>query len=122
MTALCQCDWPGNVRELQNVLAALLVSSPERGIVGVRQLPSPVVRVAALGDGASLARARREFEIRFVRAALARANGRQALAARDLGVSRQGLSKLMARLGLLEEWRSGATMRACVAIAPADSS
>jgi transcriptional regulator with PAS, ATPase and Fis domain len=122
MTALCQYDWPGNVRELQNVLAALLVSSPERGIVGVRQLPSPVVRVAALGDVASLARARREFEIRFVRAALARANGRQALAARDLGVSRQGLSKLLARLGLQEDWKPASAMRASSAISAAGSS
>jgi DNA-binding NtrC family response regulator len=104
-TALCQYDWPGNVRELQNVLAAMMVSSPTRGVVGVRQLPSQIVRLASLCDGTSLARARREFEIRYVRAALARVNGRQALAARDLGVSRQGLSKLMARLGLQEDNR-----------------
>jgi transcriptional regulator with GAF, ATPase, and Fis domain len=37
-----------------------------------------------------------------VKAALARAHGRQAIAARELGVSRQGLAKVMARLGLQE--------------------
>jgi DNA-binding NtrC family response regulator len=54
----------------------------------------------ALAETRSLAVARREFELRFVRAALARADGRPARAARELGVSRQGLAKLVARLGL----------------------
>jgi len=35
-----------------------------------------------------------------VRAALARSGGRTVMAARELGVSRQGLRKLTARLGL----------------------
>jgi DNA-binding NtrC family response regulator len=50
---------------------------------------------------ATLAEARRAFEEAYVRAALARAGGRPVIAARELGVSRQGLSKLTARLGLL---------------------
>jgi DNA-binding NtrC family response regulator len=48
----------------------------------------------------TLAEARRQFEERYVRAALARAGGRAIAAARDLGVSRQGLRKLTTRLGL----------------------
>ncbi|MFM8534089.1 MAG: helix-turn-helix domain-containing protein [Acidimicrobiia bacterium] len=47
----------------------------------------------------TLADARREFEERYVRAALARCGGKGA-AARELGVSRQGLRKLSTRLGL----------------------
>jgi DNA-binding NtrC family response regulator len=103
LAALGRYDWPGNVRELQNVLASLLVSSPPRGQIGASQLPAHVGRTAALGDTRSLAAARREFEVRFVKAALARADGRAALAARDLGLSRQGLAKVMARLGLRSE-------------------
>jgi transcriptional regulator with PAS, ATPase and Fis domain len=49
---------------------------------------------------ASLAQARQDFEARFVRAALARAGGSVMLAARELGISRQGLTKLTVRLGL----------------------
>jgi DNA-binding NtrC family response regulator len=49
---------------------------------------------------ATLADARREFEERYVRAALARSGGRAIVAARELGVSRQGLRKLTTRLGL----------------------
>ena len=33
LAALARYDWPGNVRELQNVLAALAVRSPRRGVV-----------------------------------------------------------------------------------------
>jgi transcriptional regulator with GAF, ATPase, and Fis domain len=42
--------------------------------------------------------ARADFERRFVTAALARAGGRRAGAARLLGVSRQGLAKMLRRL------------------------
>jgi DNA-binding NtrC family response regulator len=62
--------------------------------------------VAALNTRLStLAEARRQFEERYVRAALARAAGRTATAAKDLGVSRQGLIKLMGRLGIAESSR-----------------
>jgi DNA-binding NtrC family response regulator len=100
MAALGRHDWPGNVRELQNVLASVMVAAPPRGSVGADRLPAHIARVAALGETRSLAVARRDFEIRFVRAALARVGGRQGLAARNLGVSRQGLAKLVGRLGL----------------------
>ncbi len=39
---------------------------------------------------------------RFVRAVLARHNGHRAHAAAQLGLSRQGLAKLLARLGMEE--------------------
>ncbi len=102
MAALGRYDWPGNVRELQNVLASVMVTSPARGSIPASQVPAHIARTAALSNAPSLADARREFEARYVKAALARAHGRQALAARELGVSRQGLAKVMARLGLLE--------------------
>jgi len=103
MAALGRYDWPGNVRELQNVLASVIVTSPPRGLLSVSQLPAHVARTVALADGRTLADARREFEFRFVRAALARAGGRHGVAARELGVSRQGLTKVLARLGLARE-------------------
>jgi transcriptional regulator with PAS, ATPase and Fis domain len=96
---LARYDWPGNVRELQNVMAALAVTAGRRGSVGPDRLPPAIAGQAAV-RGATLDEARRLFEVRFVRAALARAGGRRAQAARDLGVSRQGLAKLMGRLGI----------------------
>jgi DNA-binding NtrC family response regulator len=100
IAALSAYDWPGNIRELQNVLASLLVSAPRAGLIGPSSLPAHIARVAAREHNASLADARRQFEERYVRAALARAGGRTARAARDLGLSRQGLTKLMGRLGI----------------------
>jgi len=99
VAALARYDWPGNVRELQNVLAALAVRVPKRGSVGPEALP-PLVCAAASSAAYRLDDARRTFEDRFVRAALARAGGRRAQAAAELGLTRQGLAKLMTRLGI----------------------
>jgi DNA-binding NtrC family response regulator len=93
-------DWPGNVRELQNVLASLMVAGPQKGVIGPQGLPAHMTRASAMAGRRTLAEARRDFEERYVRAALARAGGRTTSAARELGVSRQGLGKLVARLGL----------------------
>jgi DNA-binding NtrC family response regulator len=100
MSMLGSYDWPGNVRELQNVLASMMVAGPARGVIGPHGLPGHITRTTAMTGRATLAEARKEFEERYVRAALARSGGRAASAARDLGVSRQGLRKLTARLGL----------------------
>ena len=99
MTALAAHEWPGNVRELQNVLAALAVAAPLHGEVGPDLLPA-AIRRAAEQPRPTLAEARRAFDRAFVHDALARAGGRRSLAARELGVSRQGLAKLVVRLGL----------------------
>jgi two-component system response regulator AtoC len=100
LAALARYDWPGNVRELQNVMAALAVSAPRRGSVGAVCLPGAIA--SAHTSATSLDEARRVFERRFVYAALARAGGHRGRTARALGVSRQGLAKLMVRLGIEE--------------------
>jgi len=103
VAALARYHWPGNVRELQNVMAALAVYAPQGGRVGPSRLPA-VIAGAALPapDGASLATARRQFEERFVRATLARSGGGRSKAAATLGLTRQGLVKLLARLGIAD--------------------
>jgi transcriptional regulator with PAS, ATPase and Fis domain len=98
--ALARYDWPGNVRELQNVLTALVVAVPPRGVVGASELPAAIARAAQPGSNESLESARIKFEERFVRAALARAAGHRGQTAAALGLSRQGLAKLMQRLHL----------------------
>jgi transcriptional regulator with PAS, ATPase and Fis domain len=99
LAVLARYDWPGNVRELQNVLAALAVRSPRRGVIGPTALP-PLFGAAESVSSCRLDEARRTFEERFVRAALVRTGGHRAHAAAELGVTRQGLTKLMARLGI----------------------
>jgi DNA-binding NtrC family response regulator len=101
MAALAQYHWPGNVRELQNVMAALAVAAPSRGQVRASLLPRVITGVA-VPTSMRLADARQQFEKRFIEAALARAGGRRTRAARELGVSRQGLLKLLVRLGMID--------------------
>jgi DNA-binding NtrC family response regulator/tetratricopeptide (TPR) repeat protein len=99
VAALSRYDWPGNVRELQNVMAWMAVHSPGRGRVGPAALPSHVAQASA-PQGATFESAREDFERRFITAALASAGGQRARAAAALGVTRQGLAKMMRRLGL----------------------
>jgi DNA-binding NtrC family response regulator/tetratricopeptide (TPR) repeat protein len=101
VSALARYDWPGNVRELQNVLAALAVAVPSRGVVSAAAMPAAIGRATSQGGLAvrkTLDAARRQFEERFVRAALAESAGHRGQTAAALGVSRQGLAKLMQRL------------------------
>jgi DNA-binding NtrC family response regulator len=100
LAALARYDWPGNVRELQNVIARLAVQAPARGRVAPLALPASIRPNVSMSNVMPLDRARRAFEEQFVRGAIARAGGQLGLAARDLGVSRQGLTKLLARLGI----------------------
>jgi DNA-binding NtrC family response regulator len=99
LAALARYHWPGNVRELQNVMSALAVAAPSRGLVRPGLLPAAVTGVTTV-RAARLSDARAQFERRFVEVALARAGGSRTRAARDLGVSRQGLLKILGRVGI----------------------
>jgi transcriptional regulator with GAF, ATPase, and Fis domain len=99
LTELSRYPWPGNVRELQNVMAALAVAAPARGRVSASLLP-PAISRAAVVTTVRLADARVQFERRCVEVALARAGGSRTRAAAELGLTRQGLLKTMARLGI----------------------
>ncbi len=103
IAALCRYGWPGNVRELQNVIAMLAVSGPTRGRIGARHVAAVLADRAVdgpLDPPLSLAAARGLSDRRVVASSLARNAGHCAAAARELGVSRQGLAKLIARLDL----------------------
>jgi DNA-binding NtrC family response regulator len=98
LRALAAYAWPGNVRELQNVTAALAVAAPARGRVPPSLLPARIRDPQARPP--TLAAVRAACERHAVRAALARAAGCRAEAARELGLTRQGLLKTMRRLDL----------------------
>jgi transcriptional regulator with PAS, ATPase and Fis domain len=104
---LCRRRWPGNIRELQNAMAALAVLAPERGRVGAG-LVNQVLLEGVGGETAPLRLgiARQRCERQVVAAALARHGGRRTAAARELGLTRQGLTKAIRRLGLKEKCQS----------------
>ena len=97
VAALAAHPWPGNVRELQNVLANLTVTGPRYGPVGPGALPAAFRKSVPAERQPTLAEAREDLERAMVRDALGRHRS-VARAAGELGVTRQGLSKLMARL------------------------
>ena len=96
---LARYHWPGNVRELQNVMAALAVEAPARGQVRAALLPAVITGLTSV-TSARLSEARLQWERRFVEVALARAGGSRTRTARDLGLTRQGLLKVLERLRL----------------------
>jgi two-component system response regulator HydG len=104
LVALTRYDWPGNVRQLQNVIASLAVHAPRRGRVMPSLLPAHLVRSAAPA-AATFDAAREDFERRFVLAALAQCGGQRGRAARALGITRQGLAKMLRRLRIDAEVR-----------------
>jgi transcriptional regulator with PAS, ATPase and Fis domain len=99
LAALARYHWPGNVRELQNVLSALAVEAPARGQVRAALIPAAISGATPVSSG-RLSAARMQWERRFVEVALARAGGSRSRAARELGLSRQGLLKVLERLRL----------------------
>ena len=89
--------WPGNVRELDNTLgvAAALAAG---GLIEPEHLELPAAAPAPAGD---YHRQVEDYRRRLVEEALTAAGGNRAEAARRLGLTRQALSYLVRKLGLL---------------------
>ncbi len=97
IAALTAAPWPGNVRELRNHLEQCVV-------FGERRLPGTAEVVERVDASHSYELARRTaidaFEQRYVKELLARNDGNVAAAARDAGVNRAYLHRLLRRHGL----------------------
>ena len=106
VTALAAHDWPGNARELQNVVTAVAAAGPARGLV-TRDDIGAIWSGPVRDRPPTLDEARRAFDAHFVGAAFERCGRRPAVVARELGLSRQGLTKLTARLGLTRDGAPG---------------
>jgi DNA-binding NtrC family response regulator len=111
MAALARFRWPGNVRELKNEIERAVAVAAEGEPIGLRLLspkltapgPSPTAAAGAAadaGDPGELRSRTAEFERQEILAVLERHGGKRADAARELGITYQGLVKKMRRLGL----------------------
>jgi DNA-binding NtrC family response regulator len=100
LEALAAAPWPGNVRELRNHIEQCTVFG-ERRLPNAPRLAHPA---STIDPSLSYEVARRQaldaFEIAYLTAALARAEGNVAAAARDAGVNRAYLYRLLQRHGL----------------------
>ncbi len=94
--ALLAYSWPGNVRELENEMIQALLRLGKASRLDTAHL-SPSLR----GKTQSPLRfASQDFEMRFLRDALARHGGNRTRAARSLGVTRQALYKKLRKYGM----------------------
>lgn len=126
--ACSRYDWPGNIRELRNVITSAAILATE-GAIGVEHLPARITgsgastpQVAAVPQTVSpptadipipttweemdlmrreaAEQAGREVERRFLEMLLERHNGNVASAAREIGINRSNLYRMMKRAGL----------------------
>jgi DNA-binding NtrC family response regulator len=95
--AMCEHDWPGNVRELINRTRRALVLAEGRLI-----LPHDLGLAPRLSEpsGSGLGESRERAEQAAIRDSLERAGGNVSQAARELGISRMTLYRLLARYGI----------------------
>jgi DNA-binding NtrC family response regulator len=103
MQRLVSYHWPGNVRELQHVVERAVILSRGEELSGVKLPEAPQGRPPeseVLPDGMTLQAALLEYERRVLIEALKAADGVQAQAARDLGISRSNLNYRINRLGI----------------------
>ena len=102
-------EWPGNVRQLRNAVERAVVLAPG-GTIGIDQLPdemqrAPGERAELSGSDPAIAVSSvrmkvAEVERRAVEEALAECGGNQSRAARQLGMSRWALIRLMRKYGI----------------------
>lgn len=97
-------SWPGNVRELRATIeCAAALADPQSSTLSAEDLTfarGGGVPLAAEAVAETLPEAQEKLERRMIGAALAATEHNHSAAARRLGVSRVGLLKMMARLGL----------------------
>ncbi len=103
-TALHAYDFPGNARELMHAIEHALVFSRGREI-GVQDLPEAISASATTADADKprpLADALAEHERELLLAALAKSDGRRAVAAALLGISRKNLWEKLRQYGIAD--------------------
>jgi DNA-binding NtrC family response regulator len=99
---LLRYPWPGNVRELQNEVQRLLVMA-DGGPLILEDHLSPKINPA--GETYSrethrFSEAKADFERRFLREALVRCRYHRTRTAAEVGLTRQGLFKLLKKYGI----------------------
>jgi transcriptional regulator with PAS, ATPase and Fis domain len=89
--------WPGNVRELQNEIKRCLILNDGSGLIREKDLSPKIHRQKKYPCESShdLFTAKAEFEKRFLNQALLNYNFHRTKTATELGISRQGLFKLI---------------------------
>ncbi len=94
LAALSAWRWPGNVRELKNAVERIVALGPEAALPGV------VTKETSLDFHATRTQALRAFERSYLEALLERHQGNASAAAREAGIARSYLYKMLEEHGL----------------------
>jgi len=98
LEALRDFHWPGNVRELRNMIERAVVLAGAGTRIDRSHLPEQLLRGRRAGDAAPDIRQRvADVERDMLKAALDAHGGNQTRAAKQLGISRFALSRLLAK-------------------------
>lgn len=104
-----QRDWPGNIRELKNTLESVaavaqggVISMADISLLHPEATTADTTQVVTDTGLQSLDQAVQQLEIRMIKQALEQCSGNKSQAARQLGLSRQGLLKKIDRYQLAD--------------------
>jgi Nif-specific regulatory protein len=102
MKAMLSYSWPGNIRELENSVERACVIGKDRWILpeDLFLTPQPAISEPA-GGGRNLKSAINSFKAYFIYKVLEEHNWNQTEAARDLGIQRTYLSRLIKELEII---------------------
>lgn len=100
---LINYEWPGNARELQSEIQRCLILLGEDCLIKEETLSSKInpLKECYRSSSYDFFQAKAEFEKRFLNQALARWNYNRAKTAEEIGLSRQGLFKLIKKHHIL---------------------
>ena len=94
--------WPGNIRQLENEIMRALVLCDD--VMEIEHLSETILEGSSfsMDDPTDLTMDRQveQLKKRLIRRALKKSDGKRSRAAQILGVSRYGLQKMMARMGM----------------------
>ncbi|MHC4664243.1 MAG: AAA-type ATPase lid domain-containing protein, partial [Planctomycetota bacterium] len=94
---LLSYKWPGNVRELENEIERAVALAKSGEGISVELLSDRLKEAAPSGPLRPLAEAVRSLEVDLIKRALDESDGNKAAAAKQLGLSREGLRKKITR-------------------------
>jgi len=109
LASFMKYDWPGNIRELENEIErALTLAGGDKEIkidyLSEKITGAPGKEAAVHQEGLTLQKAVEQMERQMVAHALEAANGNRSQAARDLGLTRQGLLNKINRYKIVKKW------------------